>query len=149
LVYTKIQRFLFEIYGFLVYVDTNVYMDLFAGRKDKFRDLGEFALNVFRKVREGHYCLVISDWVVDEFKKFRDPKEIERLLEGLKTEHLVRITTTSEDKKEARRLSTNNFPDALHVVLARKANCIYLVTRNIQDFAEFQNYIEIKIPEEL
>ena len=124
-------------------------MDLFAGRKDKFRDLGEFALNVFRKVREGHYCLVISDWVVDEFKKFRDPKEIERLLEGLKTEHLVRITTTSEDKKEARRLSTNNFPDALHVVLARKANCIYLVTRNIQDFAEFQNYIEIKIPEEL
>ena len=132
-----------------IYVDTNVYMDLFGGRKDKFRDLGEFALNVFRKVREGHYCLVISDWVIDEFQKFRDPKEIERLLEGLKEEHLVRVTTTPQDKKEARELSANNFPDALHVVLAKKANCIYLVTRNIQDFAEFQKYIEIVIPEEL
>ena len=132
-----------------IYVDTNVYMDLFEGRKDKFRDLGEFALNVFRKVREGHYCLVISDWVLEEFKKFRDPKEIEQLLSGLKKEHLVRITTTPDDKKEARRLSQNNFPDALHVVLAKKANCFYLVTRNIQDFAEFQKYIEIAIPEEL
>ncbi len=132
-----------------IYVDTNVYMDLFEGRKDKFRDLGEFALNVFRRVREGQYCLVISDWVIEEFKKFRDPKEIEGLLDGLKKEHLVRITTTSEDKREARRLSSNNFPDALHVVLAKKSNCFYLVTRNIQDFAEFQKYIEIAIPEEL
>ena len=137
-----------------IYVDTNVYMDLFEGRKDKFRDLGEFALNVFRKVREGHYCLVISDWVIDEFQKFRDPKEIEKLLEGLKAEHLVRITTTPEDKREARKLSSNNFPDALHMVLAKKGNCYYLVTRNLQDFAEFQNYmksanIEIAMPEEL
>ena len=132
-----------------IYVDTNVYMDLFECRKDKFRDFGEFALNVFRKVREGHYCLVISDWVLEEFKKFRDPKEIERLLSGLEKEHLIRITTTPDDKKEARRLSSNNFPDALHVVLAKKANCFYLVTRNVKDFAEFQDYVEIKIPEEI
>lgn len=132
-----------------IYVDTNVYMDLFGGRKDKFRDLGEFALNIFRKVREGHYCLVISDWVIDEFKQFRDPKEIDGLLEDLKKEHLVKITTTPEDKQKARELSWSNFPDALHVILAKKADCLYLVTRNIQDFAEFQKYIEIVMPEEL
>jgi len=46
-----------------IYCDTCVYIDLFEGRKDKFRDLGEFALNVFRQVREKKYTVVISDWL--------------------------------------------------------------------------------------
>ncbi|RJQ21873.1 PIN domain-containing protein [Candidatus Woesearchaeota archaeon] len=132
-----------------IYVDTNVYIDLFEGRKDRFRDLGEFALNVFRKIREGEYSLVISDWVIEEFKKYRSEEEINRLVSDLKKEQVITILRADGDEKQARELSNNNFPDALHVVLAKKGNAICIVTRNIQDFAEFRNLIEIRMPEEL
>lgn len=132
-----------------LYVDTNIYRDLFEGRKDKFRDLGEFALNVFRKIREGQYSLVISDWVIEELRKGNHEDRINEFIKSFESDKVIKIVRTDEDEKQARDLSKSNYPDALHVILAKKGNAIYLVTRNIQDFAEFRNLIEIKIPEEL
>jgi predicted nucleic acid-binding protein len=132
-----------------IYVDTCVYRDLFEGRKDKFRDLAEFAIFTFNQVREGKYKLVVSDWVLDEFKKHCDKKKINEFLEGFEKDQIIKIIRTPEDKKRARELSPNNYPDALHVILALKSNCLCLVTQNIQDFAEFQDLIEIVIPESL
>ncbi|MBD3304392.1 hypothetical protein GF343_04555 [Candidatus Woesearchaeota archaeon] len=51
-------------------------------------------------------------------------------------------------KKKARVLSSN-YPDALHVVLAKKANAVYLVTRDIHYFTEFRDVIEISLPQSL
>ncbi|PIN87852.1 hypothetical protein COV12_01725 [Candidatus Woesearchaeota archaeon CG10_big_fil_rev_8_21_14_0_10_32_24] len=132
-----------------IYVDTNVYMDLFGGRKDRFRDLAQFAANLFYRVREGEFKLVVSDWVIEEFSKHMDPKLINELLNDLTENQLRRITKTSQDKKEARELSSTNYPDALHVILAKKADAMYLVTRNIQDFADWTNLIEIVMPDEI
>lgn len=129
-----------------IYVDTCVYLDLFKGRKDKYRDLGAFALRVFNMVREKQYMLVISDWVLDELKG--KTKKIDEFLEQFDRESLLRIERTRDDEIEARKLS-RNWPDALHVVLAVKENCVYLVTHNVDDFTEFTEYIDIIEPQSL
>ena len=131
-----------------IYVDTNVYRDLFEGRKDRFRDLAEFALFAFNQVREGKYKLVVSDWVINEFKKHCDVQIIEKFLKDFEKEQVIRIVTTPEDKKKARELSQSNYPDALHVVLAMKSNCLCIVSQD-SDFGEFHELIEIVMPESL
>ncbi len=130
-----------------IYVDTNVYMDLFKGRKSGYLDLAAFAAHLFWAVREKKYQLVISDWVFDEFCKYGDRKDIQQLISGLSD--VITIERTSQDEKEAHKLSRTNFPDALHVVLAKKGEAVYLVTRNTKDFVEFQHIIEIVTPEYL
>ncbi len=132
-----------------IYCDTNIYIDLFEGRKDRFRDLGEFALSVFRKVREKRYKLVVSDWLIDELKKYDHETNFLELLDSFEKSSTLKVETTKEDKNKARALFSKNYPDALHVILAKKANAIYLVTRNLQDFSEFREIIEITLPESL
>ena len=132
-----------------IYCDTCVYVDLFEGRKDKFRDLGEFALNVFRQVRDKKYKLVISDWLLHELEKLNHHDHFKELIKSFEKDHLINVERTPEDETEAKKLSKHNFPDAMHIVLAKKANAIYLVTRNIQDFTEFRDIIEIILPESL
>lgn len=132
-----------------IYCDACVYIDLFEGRKDRFRDLGEFALNVFRQVREKKYKLVISDWLLYELEKNEHQNNFRDLVSSFEKEHIINVERTYEDEQRARALSKTNFPDAMHVILAKKANAVYLVTRNIQDFAEFRDIIELVFPESL
>lgn len=132
-----------------VYCDTCVYVDLFEGRKDRFRDLGEFALSLFRKIREKEYKLIISDWLLYEIKKLNHEENFNDFLKQFEDESLIKVERSNEDERKARQLSPSNFPDAMHVILAKKADAIYLVTRNIQDFAEFCKIIEIATPESL
>ena len=49
--------------------------------------------------------------------------------------------------EKARKLDKNNFGDALHVVLAEKSNVDKLITRNIKDFLELTDSLEISLPE--
>ena|SRR3989344_3854061 len=130
-----------------IYCDTCIYRDVFEGRKGRWIDFGEVALNVFRQVKSKEYTLIISDWVIDEFKKYKDEKILLDFIKKFEKDSVIIIERTKEDEEEARKLSKTNYPDALHVVLARKENAIYLVTRNVNDFAEFKDLIEITKPE--
>lgn len=135
-----------------VYCDTNVYMDLFQNRKQGFQDFAEFALQFFQRVRDGEYVLIISDWVYDEIKKpnvMGSDKELKELINSFEEHQKIHIEKTNQDKQKARELSKDNYDDALHVVLAKKANAIYLVTRNIKHFEEFRDIVEITLPERL
>ena len=134
-----------------IYVDTNVYMDLFGGdfRNSKFKNMADFAAFTFSQVREGKYQLVVSDWVIDEFKKYCDEDMINKFLHDFQEGQVVRIARTKDDEHQARKLSPTNYTDALHVVLALKGNCLYLITQNIKDFAQFSGLIEILTPESL
>ena len=132
-----------------IYCDTCVYIDLFEGRKDRFRDLGEFALSVFRKVKQKQYSLVISDWLLEEIKKQNHETHFVELIENLERDNVIQVERTKDDEAKARALSPGNYPDALHVILAQKGKAVYLVTRNIQDYAEFCKIIEIVFPESL
>ena len=131
-----------------IYVDTNVYLDLFLGRSSKFQSLADFAVFTFNQVRAGKYQLVVSDWVIEEFRKYSDEKVINKFLSDFKDGQVVKILRTKEDEQKARKLS-RNYTDALHVILALKEGCLYLVTQNTRDFGEFGHLIEVTLPESL
>lgn len=135
-----------------VYCDTCIYIDALdlnpEGSRDRIRPLSDLAWSFFSRVEEGKYVLVTSDWVFEEFKQvIGSDEKIRALVDAIKNK--VNITRTQEDIREARKLSQKNFPDALHVILAKKAGAFILTTRNLNDFAEFSDLIEISLPESL
>lgn len=132
-----------------IYCDTCVYIDLFEGRHDRFNCWDEFALSLFNRVREKEYTLVISDWLLEELKKRDHDETFTNFIKEFEKNNLIRVETTAEDRKKARALSSSNYPDALHVVLAKKADAVYLVTRDIHYFSEFRDVIEISLPQSL
>jgi predicted nucleic acid-binding protein len=132
-----------------VYCDTCVYIYAFnlnpPDKMDKLRPQDQLARNFFTQVEAGTYQLVVSDWVKDEFRKvIGSDKMLQGFIDGINNK--IEITKTEEDVNKARKLSQNNFPDALHVVLALKAESVILTTENLRDFAEFQRLIKIYPP---
>jgi len=70
--FAAFDKFSFFINKIKIYCDTCIYRDVFEGRKGRWIDFGEVALNVFRQVKSKEFTLIISDWVIDEFKKYKD-----------------------------------------------------------------------------
>jgi predicted nucleic acid-binding protein len=131
-----------------VYVDTNCYIDIFEDRKNGYIDLAEFSFQVFRRIRKRKDILIISDWLEAELKNNNHLADYQDFIKGLKEESVgvEEIKTDEDDKKKAR-----NYPkraDALHAILAAKANTDLLVTNNIQDFLEVQKLVKICMPRE-
>ena len=132
-----------------IYVDTNVYLDLLTpDRRNRLCNFADLASLVFDQVKSGQYLLVISDWVIEEFKKYADARIITDFITHFEKEQTITIIRTNEDEANAHKLSLTNYPDALHVVLAKKNNCLYLVTRDMHMF-EFKDLIEICLPGDL
>ena len=133
-----------------IYCDTCLYMDIFEGRKDKFRDLAEFALQIFRRVGEGEFTLIISDWLLFELSRHADDKTITDFLKPLFDKgRIIKVFKTPEDIKQAKIISPNHYHDALHAILAHKAKAVYLLTRNIEHYAGCEDLVEIKFPENI
>lgn len=131
-----------------IYLDTNIYLDYFEGGQDKLRPLGHFAYELIRRSMNGEFKIIISDWVIEEFEKIADFNKINELLLKLKeTNPVVLVKHRKKDKEKAKKYK--NRADALHAILAIKAGADYLVTRNIKDFSEFQNFVKIVLPENI
>lgn len=134
-----------------IYCDTCIYLDLFEGRKDYLRPLDEFAYQIFRRVENGEFTLIISDHLLYELKNnLDDESKITELLEPLnKKGKIIKVTKTREDILKAKEISQENWKDALHAILANKAKAVYLLTRNIKDYADCKHLVEIKFPENI
>ena len=134
-----------------IYCDTCIYIDLFEGRKDYLRPLDEFAYQIFRRVENGEFTLIISDHLLYELENNLDDKsKITELLEPLnKKGKIIKVTKTREDILKAKEISQENWKDALHAILANKAKAVYLLTRNIKDYADCKHLVEIKFPENI
>ncbi len=61
---------------------------------------------------------------------------------------VVKVEHNEKDLDKAKKMS-EHFQDALHVLLAIKANAEIIVTRNLRDFLPYSNLIKIKLPENL
>lgn len=133
----------------LIYLDTNIYMDYFLMREDRLRPLSDFAFELLKKTFGCEYKIAISDWVLFELEKNNIPIEkINSLMRDLKgLNKLVKVEREDRDIKEAKKFS--EWRDALHAILAKKCNAVYLVTRNINDYSDVQDLVEIKLPENL
>ena len=134
-----------------IYCDTNIYLDFFLGRRDYLRPLGEFAYQIFKRVEEGEFTLIISDHLLYELKNnLEDENKITELLQPLnKKGKIIKITKTKEDVLNAKEISKEHWKDALHAILANKAKAVYLLTRNIKDYAGCEHLVEIKFPENI
>lgn len=134
-----------------IYCDTCIYLDLFEGRKDYLRPLDEFAYQIFRRVENGEFTLIISDHLLYELENNLDDKsKITELLEPLnKKGKIIKVTKTREDILKAKEISQENWKDALHAILANKAKAVYLLTRNIKDYADCKHLVEIKFPKNI
>lgn len=132
-----------------IYLDSNVYLDYFGDRKDNMRPLGEFAFKVFQRTLECEFIVVLSDWVLEELENKSYSKiQLETLLSELKKAgKLISTKRTEEDIRKAKRFT--NQEDALHSIIAARNNCIYLVTRNLEDFLEFSDLIKPILPENI
>ncbi len=137
----------------LLYIDTNVYIDHFDGRNDYLRPLGEFAFQLLQKAGQCEFDIAISSFVIEELKHHVSEQRIFELVGGLqKLRKIFSMNHTPDDERVASRLShirKTSFPDTLHVILAKKMNATYVVTRNIKDFEKLSDIVPIRLPESL
>jgi predicted nucleic acid-binding protein len=135
----------------LIYLDTNIYIDYFKNRADYLRPLGEFAFQLLKRTFGCEFKIVISGVVIKELLHNNCENELAILVETLRAcKKLIEVEANNEDFKEARNLSQErgiSFNDALHAIVAKKANAECLVTRNIIHFQEVSDLIKISYPE--
>lgn len=137
----------------LIYVDTNIYLDYFDGRKDNLRPFGEFAYQMLKRTLQCEFRIVISGLVLKElFYNSYEEKTNKLLPDFYSKNKIIKIPADKKDVKKARdlcRQRRTSFNDTLHAVLACKANADFLVTRNLKDFYDLQDIIKLKCPENL
>ena len=125
-------------------------MDFFEGRSDYLRPLDEFAFQIFKRVENGEFTLIISDHLLYELRNHIEEKKIIELLQPLTEKgRIIKVFKTREDILKAKEISKEKWKDALHAILANKAKAVYLLTRNIQDYAGCEHLVEIKFPENI
>jgi len=136
----------------LIYLDTNIYLDYLENRTDRLRPLGEFAFRLIKRTIDCEFNVAVSSLVLAEIKFNNYTKQFTDLINSLKDMNkIVYIEMNENDNLKARKFHKErktSFNDTLHVVLANKVNAI-LITRNLKDFEELQDLIEISLPENL
>jgi len=136
-----------------LYLDTNIYIDLFEDRTDRLRPLGEFAFQLLKRAIACEFDIVVSSLILEELFYNSYEQQVKNLLPALDEKgKIIRAEIAPEDVKAARRICQERktpFNDTLHAILAQKMNSAYLVTRNMKDFYELQDLIKIIFPENL
>lgn len=137
----------------LIYLDTNIYIDYFDGRVDRLRPLGEFAYQILRRTFECEFTIVTSSLVIDELAYNGYLEKFKALLAELQSKQkLVRVNILPSDGERAKRITNErgtSFNDTLHAVVAQRMHVDYFVTRNLKDFQELLDLVEVTLPENL
>jgi len=132
-----------------LYIDTNVIRDMIEDRKNLFgSSLGDPAAKIFTEAVNCKYYLIISDWTLRELYKYVEPSSARMFFKIIKPK-IIPQDYTEEDKKRARERSEEHPDDALHIILAEKANADIIITSNTQHFNQISTHIPIKKPKHL
>ncbi|MFT4326918.1 MAG: type II toxin-antitoxin system VapC family toxin, partial [Candidatus Woesearchaeota archaeon] len=108
----------------LIYLDTNVFLDYCLGTKE-ITPYDEYAKQILDRTLDCEFTIIVSSIVLHELKKKIDPSI---LFAPLKIKYKIKfIDFTSEDVKNSKKIPIH-FPDNLHIFLAEKHACKYLVT---------------------
>jgi predicted nucleic acid-binding protein len=134
------------------YIDSNVFLDFWLGRKTGFHPVGEYAREFFRRALECEFELAISDISLYEL---RDNTPYKRLVEDFVSDFqakrkLAVLKVSPGIRQAASKLArerARSFNDCVHLLLAKQTRAV-LVTRD-SDFDVFRGEVEIKKPEEL
>lgn len=131
------------------YFDTSIWRDYYEDRSDNIRPLGEFALQLIRKIINDRGVIFYSDWVIKELSVEYSEEDIIKIFESSK-DVLLKVDISRFQVREAAGLCKARdvaFGDALHAVLARDNNAI-MVSRD-NHFFELMDVVEVRKPEEL
>lgn len=136
-----------------IYLDTNVYIDLWEDRADNIRPLGEFAFQLFRKVYECKFVVILSSLVIDELEFNFANETIKEMLKELKSSGKYKYyKVTEEDRQKAKESVAKDgteFNDTLHAIMANKTGAVKLVTNNLKDFEKLGYLLEAISPADL
>lgn len=131
----------------LLYIDTNIFIDLAEQRVNKDgKDISNFASKLFFDTFSCKYHIAISTWTLKQLYQNIEVEKIKMLFEILKKK-IVKVSYDEEDIKKAKSKSSDNFEDAMHVVIAEKVNADMIITRNVDHFIKIGTNIPIEKPE--
>ena len=125
-----------------IYIDTNVYLDLFFNRSSAYVDFAQEANTIFHRSKGCEFEIIISDVLTSELTRYAclEPLEELRSFLGTKARSVRKMHT---DELRAQSFNTHR-ADALHIALAERcADCI--ITRNVKDFKD--SSIPVFLPE--
>ncbi|MCK5477089.1 MAG: type II toxin-antitoxin system VapC family toxin [Candidatus Aenigmarchaeota archaeon] len=132
-----------------LYIDTNIFLDAIGFRKNLFgKDIAAPASKLFFRSISCEFHIIISTWTLEELYKHVDSGEIKTLFAFLKRK-IITANHNKSDIETAKQKSSNNFDDALHILIAERENADTIITRNIIHFLEIGTKIPIKKPENI
>jgi predicted nucleic acid-binding protein len=113
-----------------IYIDTNVYLDLFFNRS-----LSIYAEQILNRAILCEFYVVISDIVVYELEKYISTKQIELLKDQLGIKAILVLRSCSK-------ANGLHYPDNVHLQTAIDANCDVFIT-NDHAFFDISSSIRI------
>lgn len=130
-----------------IYVDTNIYLDLFLGRKGRYIDFDEAARVLFVRAKSCEFEIIVSGAVVMECRRVVPASgEQLRSLRSFLDSKAIPVAVTPEDLLRASSFDTHP-EDALHIAIAVRMGAEAIVTRNVRDFSSAP--ILVRTPESL
>ncbi|MCK5040566.1 MAG: PIN domain-containing protein [Candidatus Aenigmarchaeota archaeon] len=133
----------------ILYIDTNIFLDAIGSRKNLFgKDISTPASKLFFRSISCEFHIIISTWTLEELYKHVDSGEIKTLFALLKRK-IITANHNKSDIETAKQKSSDNFDDALHIIIAERENADAIITRNIIHFLEIGTKIPIKKPENI
>jgi hypothetical protein len=129
------------------YVDTAIWRDYLENRHDRFRPLGDWALDFFKKAEERGDELLASKMVVLELKRAHTDSGIDDMMVTFKVRFVEAPPGLFAFAHRLARARAIPEADALHALVARREDAV-LVTRD-KDFIEVLDLVDVRKPEEL
>ncbi len=133
------------------YFDTSIWRDYYENRSDSMRPLGEFALQLIKRIIEAGDFILYSDAVIEELQIRYSDEDIIKIFEIANYKGiLLKVDSSVFQKREAAKLCNYKgmpFGDALHAVLARDNGAV-IVARD-RHFLELIDIVEVRKPEDL
>lgn len=131
----------------LIYIDTNVYLDLLMGRQAGFMPNSDIARNILNRALKCEFHIIICDFLLMEIENYVSKELVDNTFKSLiNADKVIFEAITSEDKRKAHILSKSApFGDCLHFVIAEKCGAEYLVT-NDKHFDRLKNKVKVIKP---
>jgi len=129
-----------------IYVDTNIILNIIKNEKNIYgTDISRPSNQLFFNSISNNIEYIISDWTLAELRNKIDGNALKTFF-ALYGKKIKQLSIDKYDIINARKRSTYNYPDALHIVLAEKSKSDYIITRDVNDFRQIGTKIPIKKP---
>ena len=83
------------------YLDSCIWKDYFENRSDRFRPLGDWALELIKKIIKEEGLFIFSDHLIKELEKQYSHEVLDNFFEIIPIQSIIKVETTEQQAKEA------------------------------------------------